>query len=237
MTTDSHDPNQDKPRVLIFGITGFLGGAIKAQLETSGIDVVGVTRSESDGHNVSLQETQWLTQLAQAGRFSGVVWAQGENSSGGVMEEDSKSLHRVFEANVVFITSTLRALVERGLLQSPSRVVILSSVWQMSARSQKLGYLLAKSAISGLVPSLAIDLADKQIAVNAVLPGVIESPMTRVNLSDQQIRDIESSSIGGELATAEDVANVTAWLLSPDASGLNAQSLVVDKGWSKVRHV
>lgn len=153
------------------------------------------------------------------------------------MQEDSKSLHRIFDANVVFITDTLRALVELGLLQNPSRVVILSSVWQLAARSKKLGYLLAKSAISGLVPSLAIDLADRNIAVNAVLPGVIESPMTRLNLSDQQIIDIEGASIGGELATAEEVAKVTAWLLSPDASGLNAQSLVVDKGWSSVRHV
>ena len=237
MTTNSHRPNQDKPRVLIFGITGFLGGAIKALLEAAGTDVVGVTRSESDGNSVSLQGADWLTQLAQGGRFSGVVWAQGENSSGGVMEEDSKSLHRVFDANVVFITDTLRAIIEQGLLQSPSRVVILSSVWQLSARSQKLGYLLAKSAISGLVPSLAIDLADKQIAVNAVLPGVIESPMTRVNLSDKQIRDIKGSSIGGELATAEEVAKVATWLLSPDASGLNAQCLVVDKGWSRVRYV
>lgn len=237
MITDSHSPNHDKPRVLIFGVTGFLGGAIKAHLESAGTEVIGVTRSESGGNNVSLHGPGWLTQLSQAGRFTGVVWAQGENSSGGVMEEDSTSLHRVFDANVVFITDTLRALVEHGLLQSPSRVVILSSVWQLAARSKKLGYLLAKSAISGLVPSLAIDLAEKNIAVNAVLPGVIESPMTRVNLSDQQIRDIEGASIGGELATAEDVARVTAWLLSPDAAGLNAQSLVVDKGWSSVRHV
>lgn len=237
MITDSQSPNHDKPRVLIFGVTGFLGGAIKAHLEAAGTEVIGVSRSESGGNNVSLQGPGWLTQLSQAGRFTGVVWAQGENSSGGVMEEDSSSIHRVFDANVVFITDTLRALVEHGLLQSPSRVVILSSVWQLAARSKKLGYLLAKSAISGLVPSLAIDLAEKNIAVNAVLPGVIESPMTRVNLSDQQIRDIEGASIGGELATAEDVARVTAWLLSPDSAGLNAQSLVVDKGWSSVRHV
>jgi 3-oxoacyl-[acyl-carrier protein] reductase len=237
VTTDFHDSNQEKSRVLIFGITGFLGGAIKARLEAAGTDVVGVTRSQSDRNNVSLQETEWLTQLSQTGKFSGVVWAQGENSSGGVMEEDSKSLHNLFDANVVFITDTMRALIEHGLLQTTARVVILSSVWQLAARSKKLGYLLAKSAISGLVPSLAIDLADKNIAVNAVLPGVIESPMTRVNLSDEQIRDIECASIGGELATAEDVAKVTAWLLSPDASGLNAQSLVVDRGWSRVRHV
>jgi NAD(P)-dependent dehydrogenase (short-subunit alcohol dehydrogenase family) len=237
LSTDSYGLDLPTPRVLIFGSTGFLAGAIKTQLEAHGTEVIGVTRGESEGNAVSLRDANWLSHLSKGGTFSGVVWAQGENSSGGVMEEDSESIHRVFDANVVFITENMRSLVEHGLIQSPGRVVILSSVWQMAARSKKLGYLLAKSAISGLVPSLAIDLADRNIAVNAVLPGVIESPMARVNLSDQQISEIEGSSIGGALATAEDVAKVTAWLLSPDSSGLNAQSLVVDKGWSKIRHV
>ena len=185
MSTDSHGLIHNKRRVLVFGITGFLAGAIKAQLEAQGTEVVGVTRGEPEGNAVSMRDSSWLAQLSKGGPFSGVVWAQGENSSGGVMEENSESIHRVFDANVVFITDTMRSLVDHELIQSPARVVILSSVWQLAARSKKLGYLLAKSAISGLVPSLAIDLADRHIAVNAVLPGVIESPMARVNLSDQ----------------------------------------------------
>lgn len=224
-------------RYLVFGANGYLGSAICKELENCGHEVVQIVRGPAIGGQVSLDDSNWLAQVTESGAFNGAVWAQGANSSGGVLEEDEDNIRRIFDANVMFIASTLRGLVENAVFCVPARTVILSSVWQHAARPKKLAYILAKSAISGLVPSLAVDLADHGISVNAVLPGVVESPMAVSNLSQEQLDEFRNESMGGELATSSDVARVTRWLLSPDSKGLNAQSLTVDHGWSKVRYV
>jgi NAD(P)-dependent dehydrogenase (short-subunit alcohol dehydrogenase family) len=97
--------------------------------------------------------------------------------------------------------------------------------------------MVTKSALEGLVKSIAIDCAEEGLAINAVLPGVIDTPMTRTMLDSKQLRAIESSTLGGSLATPSEVAEVTSWLLSQKSSGVNGQFITVDKGWTVNRHV
>jgi NAD(P)-dependent dehydrogenase (short-subunit alcohol dehydrogenase family) len=84
---------------------------------------------------------------------------------------------------------------------------------------------------------MAIDMAGHGFAINAVLPGVIDTPMTRANLSAEQIARVEAETVGGLLATAQDVARAVSWLVDSQSRGVNGQSIVVDNGWSSVRHV
>lgn len=224
-------------RFIVFGATGYLGSAICDELKSSGFIVIPVVRGPGNAFQISMESSDWLSKLRQIGPFDGVVWAQGANSTGGLLEEESEGISASFDANVLFIFETMKALVSAKLLASPSRAVILSSIWQLTARPKKIAYVVAKSALSGLVPTLALDLASHGIAVNAVLPGVIESPMSRRNLDPAQLEQFERESIGGQLATANQVAKVTRWLLTSDSSGINGQSITVDHGWSNVRYV
>jgi NAD(P)-dependent dehydrogenase (short-subunit alcohol dehydrogenase family) len=87
------------------------------------------------------------------------------------------------------------------------------------------------------VPAIAADIADQRFALNGVLPGVIDTPMTRAQLSAEQLARVESESLGGALASPRDVANAVAWLVDPRAAGINGQWIAVDNGWSAVRSV
>jgi len=221
----------------VFGGTGALGSAIVSGLRASGwfVDVAGRTAGTSV--TVDLSDESWAATASSHGAYDGIVWAQGLNASGGVLDIEDDDYHRLFDANVVFVGRTLKRLVAASALNSPCRGVVLSSIWQIAVRPNKIAYVASKSALAGVVPSIAVDMADRGFSVNGVLPGVIDTPMTRSLLSPAQLKHVESETIGGHLATPENVASAVGWLLDARSAGINGQWIAVDNGWSAVRSV
>lgn len=222
---------------LVFGASGALGSAIVSQLETDQFRVLKISRSSQGKADISLDDTDWTEKIREFGSVSAVVWAQGTNSSGTVPSVNIQDLRDAFEANVVFIVDTLSQLINAGVLAPGARCVVLSSIWQEYARPNKLAYIASKAALSGVIPALAIDLAADGIAINGVLPGVIDTPMTRANLTDSQVKNVEENTPGSILANPNDVASAVSWLASTKSQGVTGQWITVDNGWSVYRNV
>lgn len=220
---------------VVFGSSGFLGSAIVHHLENNGWDVTRMSHSATE--NVDSNGNVWAESLKILPRVDGIVWAQGLNSKGTVLESDEGELKRLFEANVLFISRTLKALFEAKLLSSQSRGVVLSSIWQDVARQSKFEYTVTKAALTGLVNSITVDMASHGFTINSVLPGVVDSPMTRSNLSHAAVEDFTKATPGGKLITEFEVASIVKFLLSPESSGISGQAINIDRGWSKARYV
>lgn len=222
---------------LVFGASGSLGEAISARLETQGSQVWRASR-RSNGQSgwLSTDAREWWEPLT-GGALNRVVWAQGLNAAGSILDDGPEQLVPLLQANVVYIVDTLSSLLDSQCLRAGSRLVVVSSIWQETARPGKLAYSVSKSALGGLVRSLAADLGDAGISVNAVLPGPVDGPMTRSFLSSSAIGRLEQDTPIRRLVTADDVARACEWLSSPNSDGVNGQSLTVDGGWSAVRHV
>ncbi len=222
---------------VVFGASGLLGSATCDRLRQDGVSVVPVTRGAgASAEWLSVQDPEWSTALAERS-VARVVWAQGMNASGSILEAGPEQLAVLFEANVGYIVSTLRAMLDRDALAPGARLVVVSSIWQEVARPGKLAYVTTKSALAGLVRSLVADLGPQGFAVNAVLPGAVDSPMTRAFLSAESIDELVRSTPQRSLVSAADVASACAWLTSAQSRGVNGQFLTVDGGWSSVRHV
>lgn len=222
--------------VLVFGARGTLGKAIVNIFEEEGWNVSLASRHQEDGY-ISLSVENWFESNELPENFDAVIWSQGINMSGSILDSTDQDIEDAFSANVLFIIDTLRKLYLSGKLARPSRGVVISSIWQEFARANKLAYVMSKSALSGLIPTLAIDLADSYFSINSVLPGVIDTPMTRAQLTDEQIARIEKATPGNVLATAKSVANAAFFLATPQSAGINGQSIIVDNGWSIKREI
>jgi len=85
--------------------------------------------------------------------------------------------------------------------------------------------------------SLSADLAKNNILINAVLPGAIDTPMTRQNLSEEQISNIANQTDHGRLVNLDDIANAVWMLSSPNNSAVTGNFLTVDLGFSYVKKV
>jgi NAD(P)-dependent dehydrogenase (short-subunit alcohol dehydrogenase family) len=114
---------------------------------------------------------------------------------------------------------------------------IVSSVWQDAIRPNKLSYAVSKAALNGLLKSVALDLSDRKIFVNAVLPGVIDTSMTRGVLSGEQIVAVQGRTGFGRLVRPEELADVIYFLCSESNNCISGQSIVADLGFTNVRPV
>lgn len=169
--------------------------------------------------------------------FDAIIFAQGLNTSDSILRWDSSTYNEVVEGNLTFCLEALNFLIISNLIKSNSRIVLISSIWGSLSKENKLSYSVSKSALNALVKSLAIDLASSNIAVNAVAPGVVESPMTSRNLQQAQIDKIKNETPGKRLVTPEDIAKTVYFLASDDSKGINGQIITLDNGWSISRYV
>lgn len=220
-------------KALVFGANGHLGKSIVEDLSLKGFDVATTSRSSKETH---FQTEGDFAQIINSGmKFDACVWAQGQNANDTL--GDCENFEALLEANLIFTIKSLRMLLENELLGVNARLVILSSVWQSLSRTNKFSYSVSKSAIEGVVNSFIADYSSKGFSMNAVLPGVVDTPMTRSNLSNEQIKKIEHETPSRELVSATNVAKVVSWLASPESFGVNGQFIRVDNGWSQIRAI
>jgi 3-oxoacyl-[acyl-carrier protein] reductase len=221
---------------LVFGASGVLGSAVAAKFSEVGIDVLRASRRNGSHAEIVIDGSNWVSSL-QASSVTRVVWAQGRNAAGALGPESPREMVSLFEANVVFVAETLQQLLSVQALHASASLVVVSSVWQHLARSNKLAYTTSKASLGGLVRALAADLGPTGLRINAVLPGVVDSTMTRAFLTEDEMQTIVDGTPNGQLVTADQVADVCLWLTSPQSSGINGQSLTVDGGWSVYRSI
>jgi NAD(P)-dependent dehydrogenase (short-subunit alcohol dehydrogenase family) len=91
--------------------------------------------------------------------------------------------------------------------------------------------------VGGLVRAASADLAYRDILVNAILPGVLDGPMTRASLSDDQLKSVVSATDFGRLAEASDIVGLTLYLCSDANRSVTGQSIHVDLGFSHVKRL
>ena len=211
------------PTALLFGASGTIGTACRAKLIGESWDVLAIAHTEPVSKDLPT--------------LNAIIWAQGLNFSASVEETSIDSWNSVIDANVTFVFRTLQEVLAQGVLESESRLVVISSVWEQLARANKTAYITSKSALGGLVRSLSVDLAPLGISINSVLPGVIDSPMTRQHLSSQTIESIRRETPGGRLISTKEVADVILYLISKNSTGITGQSIIVDNGWSIYKNV
>lgn len=228
-------------KILLFGGTGSLGSSIGVHFLSQGWEVISVLRKAPSDKNhinwdvLNQEPNEPLLTLKAHGPFDAVCWAQGENGNDSIYSFDEMFHQKMYDANVTYILKSLHHLLTHNLLNASARLCVISSIWQMMARQNKLSYGITKAAIQGLVLSLANDLAKEGYLINAVLPGVLDTPMTHQNLTQTQIDSVKRSTQFNKLPTLKDVAHVVYFLCSKENTGTTGQFIKVDLGYSDVR--
>ncbi len=222
---------------LVFGGLGAIGDATAIALERGGFVVTRTARGTQQGalHVDPVGAPETLAALDKLPPLSAVVWAQGANVNDSAADVETQALRDVLDANVTFVAATLQRLLVADRLAAPARLVVISSIWEQIARPGKYSYTISKAAVGGLVRAASADLAASGHLINAVLPSVTDTPMTRSMLSDEQVTRVAGSTGFQRLTSLDDVAQTAAWLASDANTGVTGQAIAVDLGFSHVR--
>jgi len=234
---------QSQSRILIFGASGAIGSEICKTFSTNNWNTVAVSRASA---NFTTEATSHLTFdpfASQAGPdvfdehapYNAVCWAQGSNVSDNICSVDIDEHLAIYQANCLYILATLKVLLNRHLLAPNAKLCIISSIWQNLARQDKLSYCMSKAALQGLVLSATADLAKDGIFINAILPGALDTPMTRKNVAPDQLEKLTNATYFNRLPALQDVANLAFFLCSPQNTGITGQFIGADLGFSHVR--
>src|SRR5690606_14368004 len=136
---------------------------------------------------------------------------------------------QVINTNLKGVFNCIKAVTRPMMKQRSGRIINISSVVGVLGNAGQANYVAAKAGVIGLTKSTARELASRNITVNAVAPGYIETDMTDKlpqEMQQQLMQQIPLSRLG----KPEDIAKVVRFLASDDSIYMTGQTLHVDGG-------
>lgn len=234
---------------LVTGASRGIGAAIALELARKGLKVIGTATSEAGAQRITAQ-------LADFPGCTGRVLDVADGAQGDALVEsivkEFGALHvlvnnagitrdtlamrmkdedwdAVMDANLKGVFRMSRAAIRPMMKQRYGRIIGITSVVGASGNPGQANYAAAKAGVAGMTRALARELGSRNITVNCVAPGFIETDMT-AGLPEEQQKALLSQIPLGHLGKPSDIAHAVCYLASPDAAYVTGQELHVNGG-------
>lgn len=229
---------------LVTGATRGIGKAIAEHFMAQGIQVVVVGRNvellkEWEGKGAlpiacdvgsASEVNDALTQVLDTyGRLDIVVNNAGITRDTLIMRMTDDDWEHVLQTNLTGAFNVCRAAIRPMMRQRSGRIVNVASVVGIGGNAGQVNYAASKAGIIGLTKSLAKEVASRNILVNAVAPGYIDTDMTRI-LTDEQRQALLEHIPLKRTGKPEDVANLVSFLVSDANQYVTGQVIRCDGG-------
>ena len=227
-------------KLFLTGGTGSIGSAICSHFSSNGckeiystttnLDKVRSDQSYINFKEINLNniETYNLDDLFNFD-IDYLVLNAGLNKDNIFLRMSSNEWNSVMNVNLNSSFYLLKHFIKKMVKKRFGRIVFISSVVAHTGNPGQVNYTASKSAISGMVKSLALELSTRNITVNSVAPGFIKSNMTD-KLNDDQKNAILDKIPMKKLGESIDIAKAVGFLCSENASYITGQTLHVNGG-------
>lgn len=236
---------------LITGATRGIGKQIAVTLAKQGFDIAVNYRTSNDSLDETVKEIEsyGVRCLAVQGDVS--VFGDCENMTKQVIEKFERidvlvnnagitkdmlfirmkedDFKQVIDVNLIGTFNMTKNVSQYMVKQRSGRIINISSIVGIHGNAGQANYSASKAGIIGLTKSLAKELASRNILVNAIAPGFIETDMTSTLKDDVKTNILNSIPLKRE-GKPEEVANVVKFLASEDSSYITGQVISVDGG-------
>jgi len=153
----------------------------------------------------------------------------GITRDGLLMKMSEEDWDNVMDVNVKSCYNSCRALVRSFLRLKKGKIINISSVVGLTGNAGQVNYAASKAAIIGFTKALAKEVASRNIQVNCIAPGFIETAMTE-SLTEEQKSATLSQIPMGRMGRSEEIAKTALFLASPSSDYITGQVITVDGG-------
>ncbi|MCW8923254.1 MAG: 3-oxoacyl-ACP reductase FabG [Gammaproteobacteria bacterium] len=232
---------------LVTGASRGIGKAIAEQLKADGATVIGTATTDSGAEKISeyLGEAGkgMCLNVTDADSVAAVI-KQIESDFGNVsilvnnagitrdtllmmMKDDQ--WQDIIDTNLTSIFRLSKAVLRKMMKARKGRIINIGSVVGSTGNPGQTNYSAAKAGLLGFTKSLAREIGSRNITVNTVAPGFIDTDMTK-ELAEEQKAALVGSIPLGRLGDPADIANAVAFLASPESSYISGETLHVNGG-------
>ena len=215
-------------KVVVSDVSDKIADVVR-EIESLGSEALAAKANVADS-----KETEGMAKAAikKFGRIDILVNNAGIYPFKPLVEMKEEDWDRVMGVNLKGVFNCTKAVLPKMIEQKSGNIINISSI-----AGTVLGYLnlvhysASKGGVLGFTRSAALELAQYRIRVNAIAPGAVETPGTKV-VGEEALKQVEQTIPQKRVGQPDDIANLVVFLASDDSSYITGQLIVVDGGFT-----
>lgn len=201
----------------------------KNSVEAEVFDAAGIKYAQCDAANTKAVQDFVDGVIKENGRVDVLVNNAGMTKDGLLMRMSEADWDIVLDTNAKGVFNFTKAVTRQMISQKQGKIVNISSVVGITGNAGQSNYAASKAAVIGFTKSIAKELASRNINVNCIAPGYIDTDMTS-KLNDTVKQGILEAVPLKRIGDGSDIANAVMFLSSDEAGYITGQTLCVDGG-------